>query len=190
MLGGAKLAGILLERSGDRVVAGFGVNLATAPQIEGRTAALTLAERSRRRPSRRCSRLASPGCSTSGVPSQPAAFARAWLARAHPLGTPPESSYEARTNGSPAPLPASSRMALCGSIVAGGRSRSSGPATSICVNSRELYLAACHGLVVRPASFRDRVDAFSAACASPIGPRRDHSAGPAGRHPWRGIRSP
>ena len=31
LLGGAKLAGILLERSGDRVVAGFGVNLASAP---------------------------------------------------------------------------------------------------------------------------------------------------------------
>ena len=31
MLGDAKLAGILLERSGDRVVAGFGVNLAAAP---------------------------------------------------------------------------------------------------------------------------------------------------------------
>jgi len=31
-----KLAGILLERSGDRVVAGFGVNLAAAPNIEGR----------------------------------------------------------------------------------------------------------------------------------------------------------
>src|SRR6185295_17058659 len=41
MLLGKKLAGILLERSGDRVVIGFGVNLAKAPQIEGRkTAAL------------------------------------------------------------------------------------------------------------------------------------------------------
>ena len=42
MLGDAKLAGILLERSGDRVVAGFGVNLAGAPPISGRkTAALS-----------------------------------------------------------------------------------------------------------------------------------------------------
>ena len=32
----AKLGGILLERSGDRVVAGFGVNLATAPAIDNR----------------------------------------------------------------------------------------------------------------------------------------------------------
>jgi BirA family biotin operon repressor/biotin-[acetyl-CoA-carboxylase] ligase len=39
MLSGKKLAGILLERSGDRVVLGFGVNLATAPAIEDREAA-------------------------------------------------------------------------------------------------------------------------------------------------------
>ena len=36
MLKGAKLAGILLERSADYVVAGFGVNLAQAPTVEGR----------------------------------------------------------------------------------------------------------------------------------------------------------
>lgn len=36
LLGDAKLAGILLERTGERVVAGFGINLATAPAIEGR----------------------------------------------------------------------------------------------------------------------------------------------------------
>lgn len=39
MLGGKKLAGILLERNGERVAAGFGVNLASAPQLEGREAA-------------------------------------------------------------------------------------------------------------------------------------------------------
>ena len=39
MLGGKKLAGILLERSGDRVAVGFGVNLASAPALEGREAA-------------------------------------------------------------------------------------------------------------------------------------------------------
>ncbi len=39
MLGDAKLGGILLERSGDRVVAGFGVNLAAAPRIAGRNTA-------------------------------------------------------------------------------------------------------------------------------------------------------
>ena len=39
MLGMSKLAGILLERTGDRVVVGFGVNLASAPKLEGRDAA-------------------------------------------------------------------------------------------------------------------------------------------------------
>ena len=36
MLGRAKLAGILLERQGDAVVIGIGVNLAAAPSVEGR----------------------------------------------------------------------------------------------------------------------------------------------------------
>ena len=39
LLDGAKLAGILLERSGDRIVAGFGVNLAAAPRVPGRATA-------------------------------------------------------------------------------------------------------------------------------------------------------
>jgi BirA family biotin operon repressor/biotin-[acetyl-CoA-carboxylase] ligase len=36
LLGPGKLAGILLERSGNRVVAGFGVNLAHAPKLPDR----------------------------------------------------------------------------------------------------------------------------------------------------------
>ena len=39
LLSGKKIAGILLERSGDRVVVGFGVNLATAPGLPDRPAA-------------------------------------------------------------------------------------------------------------------------------------------------------
>ena len=39
MLLGNKLAGILLERSGDRVAVGFGVNLASAPRLEDRQGA-------------------------------------------------------------------------------------------------------------------------------------------------------
>ena len=86
MLGAAKIAGILLERSGDRVVAGFGVNLAAAPAIAGReTASLggavtpedfapLLAER--------FARLLALWRSADS-----AAFAKAWLARAHPVGT-------------------------------------------------------------------------------------------------------
>ena len=36
LLDGGKLAGVLLERSGDRIAVGIGVNLAEAPVIEGR----------------------------------------------------------------------------------------------------------------------------------------------------------
>ena len=36
MLGGAKLAGILLEREGDAIIVGMGVNLAVAPDVPGR----------------------------------------------------------------------------------------------------------------------------------------------------------
>jgi BirA family biotin operon repressor/biotin-[acetyl-CoA-carboxylase] ligase len=36
LLLGKKLAGILLERSGDRIAVGFGVNLATAPKLADR----------------------------------------------------------------------------------------------------------------------------------------------------------
>ena len=87
MLDGAKLAGILLERSGDRIVAGFGVNLAVAPAIEGRATAHLGAA------------IAPPAFAPLLAASfarlleawrtaEPEAFARAWLARAHPVGTP------------------------------------------------------------------------------------------------------
>jgi len=87
MIGDAKLAGILLERSGDRVVAGFGVNLAAAPQIAGRkTAALD------RTTSPQAFALLLAASVTRLIAAwraaDPAAFAQAWAARAHPLGTP------------------------------------------------------------------------------------------------------
>ena len=42
LIGGAKLCGVLLERVSDAVVIGIGVNLASAPQVDGReTAALS-----------------------------------------------------------------------------------------------------------------------------------------------------
>ena len=42
LLGPGKLGGVLLERAGERVVAGFGVNLASAPEVPDRpTAALS-----------------------------------------------------------------------------------------------------------------------------------------------------
>jgi BirA family transcriptional regulator, biotin operon repressor / biotin---[acetyl-CoA-carboxylase] ligase len=87
LLGGAKVAGILLERSDDRIVVGIGVNLASAPEIEGR----------------RCASLAGAIAPQAFAPllaasfdrilaawrsSAPEAFARAWMKRAHPIGTP------------------------------------------------------------------------------------------------------
>jgi len=89
MLGDAKLAGVLLERSGERVVAGFGVNLAAAPPIEARkTASLA----GRITPQAFAPLLAANFARTLAAwrSADPAAFARAWLARAHPPGTPLE----------------------------------------------------------------------------------------------------
>jgi BirA family biotin operon repressor/biotin-[acetyl-CoA-carboxylase] ligase len=86
MLLGKKLAGILLERSGDRVVVGFGVNLATAPELTERP----------------CASLGGAVTPDAFAPllagsyarlldlwrkSEPALIAQAWLASAHPLGT-------------------------------------------------------------------------------------------------------
>jgi BirA family biotin operon repressor/biotin-[acetyl-CoA-carboxylase] ligase len=86
MLLGKKLAGILLERSGDRVVVGFGVNLATAPELTDRP----------------CASLGGAVAPDAFAPllagsfarlldlwrkSEPALIAQAWLARAHPVGT-------------------------------------------------------------------------------------------------------
>ena len=88
MLGDAKLAGILLERSGDRIVAGFGVNLARAPGISSRkTAALTPTADITPRAfapllAGRFAQLLAAWRS-----SEPGEFAQAWLSRAHPVGT-------------------------------------------------------------------------------------------------------
>ena len=87
MLGEAKLAGILLERSGDRVIVGFGVNLAAAPSIAGRkTASLAGAIT----PQAFAPLLAASFARLLSAwrVADPAAFAQAWLARAHPIGTP------------------------------------------------------------------------------------------------------
>ena len=86
MLGDAKLAGILLERTGDRVVVGFGVNLAAAPAISGRkTASLAAAIT----PHAFAPLIAAAFTHLLAAwrLADPAAFAQAWLARAHPLGT-------------------------------------------------------------------------------------------------------
>ncbi len=88
MLGDAKLAGILLERSGDRVVVGFGVNLAGAPTIAGRKTA-ALSSIVDLKPHGLAPLLAGKFSQllTAWRSADPPAFAQAWLARAHPIGT-------------------------------------------------------------------------------------------------------
>jgi BirA family biotin operon repressor/biotin-[acetyl-CoA-carboxylase] ligase len=86
LLLGRKLAGILLERSGDRIVIGFGVNLAFAPDL----------------PDRECASLSGRISPEAFAPllasnfermlhlwrtSEPLLLAQAWLTRAHPIGT-------------------------------------------------------------------------------------------------------
>lgn len=90
MAGEAKLSGMLLERAGDAIVIGIGVNVAQAPEVGGRAVA----------------RLADLGAATDAqavMETIAGAFARwvdrwrtyglvpvrqAWLAAAHPAGTP------------------------------------------------------------------------------------------------------
>lgn len=88
MLAGAKLAGILLERSDDRVVVGFGVNLAGAPEIEGRKTA-SLKPFAQIAPQAFAPLLAGKFTQLLSVwrSAEPAHFTQAWLARAHPIGT-------------------------------------------------------------------------------------------------------
>jgi len=85
---GAKLAGILLERSNDRVAVGFGVNLAAAPEIEGRKTA-ALKPLATLTPETFAPILASSFARVVAVwrTSEPAQFAQAWMARAHDVGT-------------------------------------------------------------------------------------------------------
>ena len=88
LLGGAKLAGILLERSGERVVGGFGVNLAAAPAIDGRSTT-ALAPLATITPQDFAPLLADSVARLLRLwrSASPEAFAQAWLARAHPVGT-------------------------------------------------------------------------------------------------------
>jgi BirA family biotin operon repressor/biotin-[acetyl-CoA-carboxylase] ligase len=86
LLAGAKLAGILLERQADRVVVGFGVNLAAAPEVPGRA----LAHLNSRIAPQAFAPLLAAAMSRMLIlwrTSPPPDFARAWLARAHPAGT-------------------------------------------------------------------------------------------------------
>lgn len=86
ILDGAKVAGILLERQDDRVVIGFGVNLAAAPDIPGRPTAHLAGAIS---PQAFAPVLAGSMSRMLSLwrTSDPKHFAKAWLARAHPVGT-------------------------------------------------------------------------------------------------------
>ncbi len=86
MLLGRKAAGILLERSGDRVVVGFGVNLASAPELDDRRAASLGSEVT---PQAFAPLLAASFARLLDLwrSNDSAALARAWQERAHPQGT-------------------------------------------------------------------------------------------------------
>ena len=86
LLLGKKLAGILLERSGERVVIGFGVNLASAPDLADRQCASLSA---RTTPQAFAPILAASVARLIRLwrQSEPSLIAQAWLARAHPLGS-------------------------------------------------------------------------------------------------------
>jgi len=86
MLAGKKLAGILLERNGDRVAIGFGVNLATAPTLSDREGASL---GGKLLPQAFAPVLAGSFARLLGLwrESDPASFTKAWLARAHAIGT-------------------------------------------------------------------------------------------------------
>jgi BirA family transcriptional regulator, biotin operon repressor / biotin---[acetyl-CoA-carboxylase] ligase len=86
MLLGRKMAGILLERSGDRIAVGFGVNLASAPDLSDRQAASLGATMT---PQAFAPLLAGSFARLLDLwrQSEPALVAQAWQARAHPIGT-------------------------------------------------------------------------------------------------------
>jgi BirA family biotin operon repressor/biotin-[acetyl-CoA-carboxylase] ligase len=86
MLLGKKLAGILLERSGQRVAVGFGVNLANAPELKDRLGASLAGAIA---PQAFAPLLAGSFARLLGLwrESPPGLLAQAWLARAHPVGT-------------------------------------------------------------------------------------------------------
>lgn len=86
MLLGKKVAGILLERSGDRIAVGFGVNLATAPVLQDRQATALGGETA---PEAFAATLATSFARLLQLwrTTETSALARAWQERAHPPGT-------------------------------------------------------------------------------------------------------
>jgi BirA family biotin operon repressor/biotin-[acetyl-CoA-carboxylase] ligase len=90
LAGGAKLAGILLERAGDAVVIGFGANLAHHPEgLERPVTSLAALTGSAPDPGAFLEQLAESFARYLGSwrGSGIAAIRGAWLERAHPVGT-------------------------------------------------------------------------------------------------------
>jgi BirA family biotin operon repressor/biotin-[acetyl-CoA-carboxylase] ligase len=85
ILFGRKLAGILLERAGERVAVGFGVNLATAPELGERLGAALGGVVA---PESFAPLLAASFARLLDLwrGTEPGLLAQAWLARAHPVG--------------------------------------------------------------------------------------------------------
>jgi BirA family transcriptional regulator, biotin operon repressor / biotin---[acetyl-CoA-carboxylase] ligase len=85
LLGDDKLGGVLLERSGERIVAGFGVNLASAPELVDRKAASLKGAVA---PKAFAPLLAASFARLLALwrSSEPGAIARAWQMRAHQPG--------------------------------------------------------------------------------------------------------
>lgn len=85
LLLGRKAAGILLERGGDRVAVGFGVNLASAPQLADRQTARIGGALT---PAAFAPLLAAAFARLLQLwrDSEPMFLAQAWLVRAHPMG--------------------------------------------------------------------------------------------------------
>jgi len=86
MLNGRKLAGTLLERNRDRIAVGFGINLATAPTLSDRAAAFLGKQML---PQAFAPLLAGSFAQLLEAwrHSDPAMLAKAWLSRAHAVGT-------------------------------------------------------------------------------------------------------
>ena len=85
LLGGDKLGGVLLERSGERIVAGFGVNLGSGPELVDRKAASLKGAVA---PKAFAPLLAASFARLLALwrSSEPGAIARAWQMRAHQPG--------------------------------------------------------------------------------------------------------
>ena len=91
LVGDAKIAGILLQRSGDAVVAGFGINLASAPSVPGRavTCLAELNPKYEAEPEYALGFLAKEvaGEVDSWRKHGVAGLLKRWQAAAHPVGT-------------------------------------------------------------------------------------------------------